>query len=189
MKELVASACISPTMTLLRATPQMQQAKAWVVRNLLQRPEYKSSTSIDRLIFGAAMNLELPLVLGLTYPAIPVITCLVVALNAGVFRTVSECFELQISPDSPARLSTKYLWFAFALGCTLVIWLFAECDFHGRWLVTVGMPLCTLAGCTYKNGWIMITRPWNAPSSLMEPLLAEDELGVPLQEMGCSLSA
>jgi len=187
MKELVASACISPTMTLLRATPQMQQAKAWVVRTLLQRPEYESRTSIDRLVFGVAMNLELPLVLGLTYPLIPVITCFVVALNAGVFHTASVYFGLQISPESPARLSTKYLWFAFSLGCALVIWLFAECDFHGRWLVTVGMPLCTLLGCTYSNGWIMTNRPWHAPPSLMEPLLTEDEagLGVPLQEMGC----
>jgi len=187
MKELVASACISPIINLLRATSQMQQAKAWVVRNLLQQPGYESHTSIDRFVFGVVMNLELPLVLGLTYPAIPVMTCLVVALNAGVFHTASVFLGLQISPESPPRLSTKYLWFAFALGCTLVIWLFAECDFHGRWLVTIGMPLCALVSCACWDGWIMFERHWKVSPSLMEPFLIEDEEGpgVHLQGMGC----
>jgi len=173
-KELVASASISPIITLLRAMPQMQQLKVWVMHNVLRRSQYESHTSIDRLVFGAVLNLELPLLLGFCYPALPVLAGLVVLLNAGVFHTATTYLDLKIALESPARMSVKYLWGSFALGCALIMWLFIECDWHGKWLVIVGMPSCAVAGYAC---WNILSNQRGAPAfraSLSEPLLAAE---------------
>jgi len=181
VKELVASASISPIITLLRATPQMQKLKVWVMRHVLRQSQYESRTSIDRLVFGTVLNLELPFLLGFCYPALPVLACLVVLLNAGVFYTAATYLELKIASESPARMSFKYLWGSFASGSALIMWLFIECDWHGKWLVIVGMPSCAMAGCACWNMTLWRRRSGTAVlrASLLEPLVpAEHELGV-----------
>jgi len=178
-KELIASASISPIITLLQATPQIQALKAWLARNVLRQSGYGPNTSINRMVFGAVLCLELPLLVGFCYPALPVLAWLVVTLNAGVLYTATTYLDLKIALDSPARISVKYLWGSFALGCALIMWLCVECNWHSKWLTVLGMPMCAMAGYAC---WYLRDRRGGIPAfhaSLSEPLFTDESgLGV-----------
>jgi len=165
----------------------MQAAKAWVVQNVLRRRNYQPQTSVDRLVFGVVLNLEIPLLLGFCYPLLPVLACLVVSLNAGVLYITSTYLGLTISPESSAKISVRYLWGSLALGCTLIMWLFIECDWHGKWLVITCMPSCAVISHLY---WRYRSTQHRSPAfspSLTEHLLAAEDFedmgmsGVPLE--------
>jgi len=175
-KELLAGAGIAPIITLLRATPQVQQMKAWVVRKVFRRSHYEPCTSVNRLLFGVVLNLELPLLLGFCYPVVAVLACLAVGLNAGVLYTASTYLGLKLSSESPTRMPIRYLWASFALGGALVMWLFVECDWYGKWLVLFGMPGCALVSRTCWWIWSRQSGPQEFCDSLSEPLLVDDTL-------------
>lgn len=142
-KDLCFSAGLGTILTFIRASPPFQRAKRWVVRNICRRPEYESRIRVDRLVTGAALVLELPLVLGFVYPILPVLAAAVMLLNAGVFHFAATSLEAKLHEDPPAPFVLKYLWGALALGCTVPTWLFWECDFNGKWILPLG-PLLTV---------------------------------------------
>ena len=112
-------------------------------------------------------------------------------MNAGVFYTVLMHYKPTLDDRVPVRVSPRYLWGSLCIGCAMVIWLFVECDFHGRWLVSAGMP--TAVGAVLL-GWQVTHRRSNVPqeqgiwTELASPLLdgCEEMPGTPSSAEGAT---
>jgi len=170
-KELLASASISPLILLLRATRQWAAMKGWVVETVLRkRHDYESPIAVDRLIFGVALNLQLPLMLGFQNPQLPVLAGLVVALNAGVFHIMVIHMRVALSMKASVDVSKKLLLSSLALGMAFVIWQYAEADLHGKWFAAVGVPLSmAVVGMINHRLAVKDTEPMR---QLREPLMS-----------------
>jgi len=138
--DLIFSFGVGPFVSLLRSTPTAAALKVWFVRNILRDSHYQARTSMDRLIVNVVLMLELPFVLGFCCPWLPLLACLAVGCNAGVFYTSLVQFGAVFDDNDPIRLSPRYLWSSLAIGCALTMWLFFENGLHGSWLLAVGAP-------------------------------------------------
>jgi len=175
VRELVASASISPLMTLLRVTPQAETAKSWIARSIFRKRDHQTSVAVDKFVFSVVLSMEIPLVLGFCYPILVPLACLVVGLNTGVFRVAVACLHIELK-ETATRVSVKYLWGSLTIGCAIIVWLFVESDLHGKWLVIIGVPLVLVGSLSAVACRMLI---WHrtmrlrtvARSSLRAPLL------------------
>jgi len=175
VRELVASASISPLMTLLRVTPQAETAKSWIARSIFRKRDHQTSVGVDKFVFSVVLSMEIPLVLGFCYPILVPLACLVVGLNTGVFRVAVACLHIELK-ETATRVSVKYLWGSLTIGCAIIVWLFVESDLHGKWLVIIGVPLVLVGSLSAVACRMLI---WHrtmrlrtvARSSLRAPLL------------------
>ena len=108
-EDLCFSMGAGPLFTFLRATPAARRATQWLVRTVFRKADYEARTSVDRLIMGTVFLVELPLVLGFCYPVLPLLACLTMALNAGVFRVVVMHLDVELTNNAPVRISMNYL--------------------------------------------------------------------------------
>jgi len=190
-KDLAFSFVLGSLLSLLRSTPQARAAKEWLVRTIFRRKNYKARTSIDRLVVSVVLMLELPLVMGFCYPVLPLLAFLSVRLNAGVFYTVLMHHKPTLDDTVPVRVSPRYLWGSLCIGCALVIWLFVECDFHGRWLVSAGVPTAVgtvLLGCQVAHRMSNEPQEQGIWTELASPLLdgCEEMPGAPSSAEGAA---
>jgi len=135
-KDLSFNFGLGSLLSLLRATPQFRAAKKWLVRNLLGYPEYEPMTSVDRVVLGIVLMMELPILLGFCCPWLLLLASCAVGCNTGVLYTSIMQFEIVINPKSTTsgRISTSYLWLSLAMGSALTMWCFVECGLHGWWI-------------------------------------------------------
>jgi len=156
-RELIASASLSPLMTLLRVTPPVQMVKAWIARSVFGRHDHQEAVGIDKFVFNVVLHMEIPLVLGFCYPILVPLAALVVGLNAGVFRIAVVCLRIQLQANA-IRVPARYLWGSLMVGSAIIIWLFAEANLHGKWLVIVGIPLSGALSAMACRMWHQATR-------------------------------
>lgn len=143
-RDLCFSLSLGTLLSLLRATPQAQRLKQWFIRKIFCKPDYEARASADRLVTGAVLLLELPIILGFCYPILPLLASVAMLLNAGVFHVGMTRLGLKLSEDPPARVSIKYLWISLTLGCAIPSWLYMESGLSGKWVITLGMPFTAL---------------------------------------------
>ena len=102
------------------------------------------STDLDTEVAGTVMLLELVLVLGFTVPMLLPVAAAAMALHAIAFE-INVKYQGAVLMHE-ARPPIRYLHFSLLLGAGLVLWMFAECGWAGRFLVFVGMPLSGVLG-------------------------------------------
>eukprot|EP00656_Telonema_subtile_P056764 TRINITY_DN9156_c0_g1_i2.p1 TRINITY_DN9156_c0_g1~~TRINITY_DN9156_c0_g1_i2.p1 ORF type:complete len:279 (+),score=39.01 TRINITY_DN9156_c0_g1_i2:104-940(+) len=160
VQKLMFTIFVIPPLVLLISTEQLRRAREWIVQELLRKPEYKVTNSIDQQMVGVAMLIEYPLVLGFCVPALLPLSALALAHSAAVFHCATRHLNLEMSQ---ARPSSAYMAMAWVLGCAMNAWFFLACGLYGGYLMAVGMPVS--GGVAV---WLM-QRQSQQPESLSPP--------------------
>jgi len=174
IKKLAFSVYLAPVLNLLKSSAKGRAAKEWVMRTLLRKPDYQASKSLTREVVGVVMMMELPIILGFSVPVVTLLACLGTALNALVFHTAVARLGIELTNEIKA--SSHYLWISLAMGCALPSWMYMESNLHGRWVVTVGMPLSALCGAFAGTRLMQRSAREVQGHSLREPLMNGDGL-------------
>ena len=90
------------------------------------------------------MLLELVLVFGFAVPVMLPVTAAAMLLHALAFELCVQHLGSTLMHE--ARPPVTYLWFSLALGVGLALWMFWECGWAGRLLLSIGMPLTVTVG-------------------------------------------
>ena len=99
---------------------------------------------MDTEAAGIVMLLELVLALGFVIPVLVPVTAAAMILHAITFEMSVQHQGATLMQE--ARPPIRYLWFSLMLGAGFVVWMFAECEWAGRLVVFVGVPVLGVLG-------------------------------------------
>lgn len=175
-KKTIFTALVGPLRVLLLNTSTVRRCFESVANNLLRLPDYKVTTDLDTEATDIVMLLEVALTFGFLFPLLLPVAALAFVLHMFAFQlSVTHQGVTLLHETSP---SVRYLWWSLAIGIGMIIWMFVECGWAGRWLVFIGVPLSVVVGSLVPWLWLR-SASWAEIANLKESLLPDqpdDEL-------------
>ena len=109
------------------------------------KPSYKVAMHIDTKQASLVTSIQYAIIFGPVTPLLLPLLCLQHAMDLAVFHIVTS--RLRVQTSNEAKCSSRYLFVGLVYGIGMVIWLYAENDWHGKYAVFTALPLSSLVTC------------------------------------------
>ena len=138
---LVEKLCIltfvCPAALLLKFNPTVKA----LIRRLTSKDQNRDVTC--ELASSVCFSFEMMLIAGFFVPLIFPLVATSLLANAAVIQYAITYLD---APITTSRINVKgTCWVSLFMFLMALVWLFWECDLHGKWLVATVTPICTFS--------------------------------------------
>ena len=144
-KKVVTATFVAPAATLIKFYLLSISNVLKLVRSV--KPSYNVAMDIDVKEASFVTSIQYAIIFGPITPLLLPLLCMQHATDLAVFHIVTS--RLRVQTSNEAKCSSRYLFVGLVYGIGMVIWLYAENDWHGKYVVFTALPLSSLVTCIY----------------------------------------